>query len=308
MKRPVSWIVALGVLTLLGWSCLFQVNENEAVIVARFGDPSRVVEDAGLSFKYPPPIDTLIRVDRRTHILDPETVEYLTEDKKNVLVSCFVAWSVAEPIDFIRSARDLATAEARLADIALAELGSILGAHPLEALVSTAERETSMEDLDRELTDSIAERAQTDFGIKVHCARIKRLTYPRQNKEAVFNRMEAERKKIAQEIRAEGLESAERIRADAKKEAALLINEARRRAEELGGEGEAEATRIYGEAYGSDPEFYEFLRTLEVYERVFGEKTTIVIPASSELLEFLRTAPKIERSAGSGGSERKSDG
>ncbi len=293
MKTSTKWIIGAGALGLVCWSCLFQVAENEAVIVARFGDPSRVVDEAGLSFKFPFPVDTLIRVDRRTRILDPEVLEYLTEDKKNILVSCFVAWSVAEPIRFVRSARDLETAEARLGDIALAELGNILGAHPLEALVSTEETETRLADLDAELTASIAARASSDFGIRVQGARIKQLNYPAQNKQAVFRRMEAERRKIAQEIRSEGLEAAERIKADASREAASLVNEALRKAEELSGEGEAEATRIYGEAYGSDPEFYAFLRTLEVYEAVFGEKTTFVLPSSSELLEVLKKAPEL---------------
>lgn len=305
MKTTTKWILwAIG-LGVVGWSCLFQVAENEAVIVARFGDPSRLVDEAGLAFKYPFPIDTLIRVDRRTRILDPETVEYLTEDKKNVLVSCFVAWSVKEPIKFIRSARDLDTAEARLGDVALAELGNILGAHPLEALVSTEEKQKKMADLDAELSANIAARAHEDFGIEVHCARIKRLNYPAQNKQAVFRRMEAERMKIAQEIRSEGQEDAERIRADASKEAALLVNEARRKVEELHGEGEAEATRIYGEAYGSDPGFYSFLRTLEVYEQVFGEKTTFVLPSGSKLLDVLEAPPDVDEGPA---KEKGSDG
>jgi len=295
MKTPMKWILGAGALCLTGWSCLFQVDENESVIVARFGDPSRVVEEAGLSLKFPFPVDTLIRVDRRTRILDPETLEYLTEDKKNVLVNCFVAWSVEEPIRFVRSARDLETAEARLADVALAELGNILGAHPMSALVSTEESAQRLADLDEKLTDNIALRADEDFGIRVHCARIKQLNYPAQNKKAVFRRMEAERRKIAQEIRSEGQEAAERIRADATRDAAVLVNEALRQAEELQGEGEAEATRIYGEAYGSDPEFYAFLRTLEVYKQVFGDNSTFVLPADSPLLEVLGTPPRVEK-------------
>lgn len=297
MKRPSLGLMLAATVGLAVWACTFQVGENEAVIVARLGNPSRVVETAGLGFKLPPPIDTLIRVDRRIRILEPDAVEYLTGDKKNVLVSCFLAWSVADPIRYIRSARDLAAAEARLADIALAELNGTLGTYPISALVSTEDQAKHMEDLNAELSANIAERAAADFGVRIHCVRIKRLNYPRQNKEAVFRRMEAERNKIAQQIRAEGLANAERVRADAAREAALLINEAKRKAEELRGEGEAEATRIYGEAHSKDPELFEFLRTLEAYEKIFGEQTTIVIPEDAHLLQLLKAPQSATKKA-----------
>lgn len=300
VKPRALTIVALA--AILAWSCLFEVQENESVIVARLGDPSRLVQEAGLAFKLPPPIDTLIRVDRRIRILEPEPVEYLTRDQKNILVSCFVAWSVDDPVRFIRSARDVGAAEARIGDIALAELNNMVGSHPITALVSTEEQPVTMEDLNRELTQQIAARASQDFGVRVHGVRIKRLNYPRQNKQAVFRRMEAERKKIAKEIRAEGTARADRIRADATREAALLINEARRKAEELRGEGEAEATRIYGEAYSADLEFYEFLETLEAYDKMFREGTTIVLPRSAPILRLLDAPPSAS------GEERDGDG
>ncbi|MEM7202934.1 MAG: protease modulator HflC [Planctomycetota bacterium] len=306
MKATTLILAGAAMLGAALWSCAFQVGESESVIVARLGDPSRLVEEAGLAFKLPPPIDTLIRVDRRIRILEPDPVEYLTQDKKNVLVSCFLAWSVADPIQYVRSARDLPAAESRLGDIALAELNNILGAHPLRALVSIEPETKRMEDLNRQLTTQVAERARQDFGVRIHCAKIKRLNYPRQNKEAVFRRMEAERNKIAQEIRSEGSARAERIRADAATEAALLINDAKRRAEELRGEGDAEATRIYGEAHAQDPELYEFLRTLEAYEAIFGPETTVVIPEDAPLLRLLREppVPSAERPPAGGNDER----
>lgn len=302
---PVRGILGAGavlLLALLVWSCAFQVQENEVVIVARLGDPSRVVDEPGLAWKLPPPFDTLFRVDERVRVLDSESVEYLTADKKNILVSCFVAWRVEDPVRFVASARDLEAAGERVGDIALSELGNLLGTYALDDLVRVPEEGADaagpvdgLADLNAELTAKIAARAEADFGIAVEAARVKRLNYPRQNKQAVFRRMEAERQQIAQEIRSQGLEEAERVRADAAKEAALLLNEAARRSEELRGEGEAEAMRIYGEAYGRDPEFYEFTRTLEAYGTIFGERSTFVIPEDSELLRVLRSVPDAER-------------
>ena len=133
----------------------------------------------------------------------------------------------------------------------------------------------------------------------IAAVRIKRLNFPPQNKQAVFRRMEAERQRIARLYRSEGEEEAEKIRASADREEAVLLNEARRQAEEIRGEADAEATRIYAEAFGQDPEFFEFVRSLEAYQNIIGESSTIVVPSDSELLKVLQT-PNSGRRAGAG--------
>lgn len=288
--RPlvVGAIVIVGVILGLGLTCLVQVNETEYVIVARFGDPRRVIQRAGLYFKWPPPMDTVIRIDRRIHILDPDTAEYLTSDKKNILVNGFVVWSVGDPIRYLVSATDQAGAEARLTDMMRSELGTTLGAHALSVLVSTEPQQRTLDDMMQEVTQNLARRARDNFGIEIAAVRIKRLNFPAQNKEAVFRRMEAERRRIARLYRSEGEEEAEKIRAQADREQAELINEAERQAAILRGEADAEASRIYAEAFAQDPEFYEFLRSLQAYENIIRETSTVVLPSDSELLEVLK--------------------
>lgn len=287
-----SFLIVIGVvvvIALVAVASTFQVQETEYAIVARFGDPRRVIDQAGLHFKLPPPFETLLRIDRRINVLDPDPGEYLTSDKKNILVSNFLVWSVADPLRYLVSLTDKTSAEARLTDIMRSEVGTTLGAYPLSALVSTEQEDQTMADVMRDITRKTAQRASDSFGVHVAAVRLKRLNFPPQNKQAVFRRMEAERQRIARLYRSEGEEEAEKIRASADREEAVLLNEARRQAEEIRGEADAEATRIYAEAFGQDPEFFEFVRSLEAYQNIISESSTIVVPSDAELLKVLQT-------------------
>ena len=289
MRPLVVGLMVVAVLILGAFACLVQVGETEYAIVARFGDPRRVIKQAGLYIKWPPPMDTVIRIDRRIHVLDPSTAEYLTSDKKNILVNGFVVWSVHDPIRYLVSAANQAGAEARLTDMMRSELGATLGAYSLSVLISTEPQERTLDDMMQEITQNLARQARDNFGIEVAAVRIKRINFPAQNKAAVFRRMEAERRRIAQLYRAEGEEEAEKIRAQADREQAVLINDAQRQAEILRGEADAEASRIYAEAYGQDPEFYEFLRSLQAYQNIIQDTSTVILPSDSELLNVAQT-------------------
>ena len=319
----------LGMLILLtailaGASCLvfFQVEETEFAIVTLFGNPKRILDEPGLALRWPWPLSEVVRIDKRVRIADildnsdperPKESEYLTRDKKNVLVSFFAAWRVTDPLKFLVSVNDATGAESRLADILRSELGAELGRYDLADLVSVGILEAqgdgdgeegglSMDDLLRvpppgstripEIMDRVASRtaaaAAKDFGIEVLGAGLKRLNFPRQNKQAVFDRMVAERERIAVEYRSRGKEQADKLKANADRSREELINEAERKAEEIRGLADAEATRIYAEAYGLDPDFYGFIRSLEAYHRVLNEDDLIIIPPESKLLEYLK--------------------
>ncbi len=294
MKRLIRALLGAGVLALLLATCTFTVDETEFVIVERFGDPRRVITEAGLGLKWPPPVDTLVRIDRRVRMLDPEPAEYLTSDKKNVLLSSFLVWRVEDPRQYFVSVADRRGAEARLADIMRSELGTILGRHPLSALVSVEESERDMAGVMEEVTRRTAARAAKNLGIGVSAVRLRRINFPTQNKEAVFRRMEAERQRIAKQYRSEGRESYQKIIAQADLQQAMLVNQALQKAAEIKGAADAEATRIYAEAYSQAPDFYRFLRSLEAYEKIVREHATVVIPSDAKLLEVLRHPPAAE--------------
>ena len=291
--QPLTCLVLAGLTVLLAFLSIFTVNEAEYAVVARFGDPRRTISEAGLHLKWPTPVDAVIRVDRRLHVLDPAPEEYLTSDKKNVIVNSFMVWSVEDPVKYLVSLSNQASAEARLSDILHSVVGEVLGSHPFAALVSVTPQQTRMADVIGKITELARARARNDFGVQVAAVRLKRLSFPPDNRQAVFHRMTAERNSIATGIRAEGLEQSEKIKADTDRQSAQLLAEAQRKATELRGEADAEATRIYAEAFSQDPAFYEFQRSLQALEKILNERSTLVIPSNHELLKVLKTPPAM---------------
>jgi membrane protease subunit HflC len=288
MKRILTILVVVAIALILLLSCAFEVQETEHAIVLFFGDPTRIILEPGLAWKLPPPFETLVRIDKRLRILDPPETEYLTLDKKNVLVDAFAAWEVGDPLKFLLTVVSRSTAEAQLGDIIRAEVGAALGSHELSVLLSTDESQVQVDQIMDMITARAASKAREAYGIRVRAIRLKRLNFPEENRQAVFRRMEAERERIARQYRSQGEEEAEMVRARADLEQDQILAQATRRAKEIRGEADAEAARIYAAAYTEDPEFYEFLKTLESYEKFIDEDATIVLPADSRLLRLLK--------------------
>jgi len=276
----------LGVLALiLALRTFFPVRETEFVLVTQFGRPLYALSTAGLHIKWF--FQTANYFDRRLRIYNPRPSEFLTRDKKNIVVDSYVAWKIEDPNRFLQSVGDPVAAEMRLHDIVWSGLSAALGAHDLDALVApqAAHLETAtMMDALSDLTDRAA---LAQYGIDVVDVRIKRLNLPEQNKQSVYARMRAERDRIARQYRAEGEEQALAIRADADRQKAETLSVAYKEAETIRGQGDAESTRIYGQAYSRNPRLYKLLRTLEAYQKVLDDKTTAILSSDSELLKIL---------------------
>jgi modulator of FtsH protease HflC len=279
-----SLLVAGAILLALYLSC-FAVRETEFVLVTQFGKPIRVVADAGLHAKWP--FQTVLRFDRRLRIYNPRPSEFLTEDKKNLLIENYVAWRIADPDKFVQSVGDAAAAEMRLHDIIWSGLSAAIGSQTMDSLISPVAEKVQATPMLDALTTNADRAALAQYGIRVIDVRIKRLNLPEQNKQSVFARMRAERERIALQYRAEGEEQALAIRADADKQKEEILSAAYRDAERIRGEGDANATRIYGAAYSKNPEFYKLLRTLESYKKTLDDKTTVILSSDSELLKVL---------------------
>jgi membrane protease subunit HflC len=286
-KKIILGFLLVGFLIIFINSIFFQVDETQFAIVTQFGKPVRVIESAGLQVKWPDPIQSLRHYDRRLLLFDPEPGEYLTEDKKNILVDVYMGWRISEPKKFLESVKERSVAEIFLADIASAALGAALGNYPLSALISTDPEQIKVNDIMEAVTAKCREKAAEEYGIHVLDVRLKRLNLPDQNKESVFQRMRTERERMAKKYRSEGEEEAMKIRAEADKESRAILSEAYEEAQKIIGEGEAEAARIYAAAHNRDPRFYKLVRTLESYRKVLNEKTTVVLSTNSELLELL---------------------
>ena len=283
-RRKVQ-VVAAAVGLLLVYLTFFTMRETEFALVTQFGRPVRTLGAAGLHVKWP--YQSVLRFDRRLRIYDPRPSEFLTRDKKNLVVENYVAWRIEDPDRFVKSVGDAAAAEMRLHDIVWSGLSAALGTLDLESLVSASPDKVQAAPMLDLLTTSADRAALAQYGIRVVDVRIKRLNLPEQNKQSVFARMRAERERIAMQYRAEGEEQALVIRANADREKEEVLSAAYKEAETIRGQGDAEATRIYGEAYSKNPRFYKLVRTLESYKKVLDDKTTIILNSDSALLRVL---------------------
>lgn len=264
---------------------VYSVRETEFVLVTQFGRPVRTVTDAGLKMKWF--FQTAIYFDRRLRVYNPRPSEFLTRDKKNVVIENYVLWKIEDPDHFVQTVGDATAAEMRLHDIIWSGLSAALGTHDLDSIVGTEPEKVQTAAMLDNLT-ALTDRAALDqYGIEVVDVRIKRLNLPEQNKQSVYARMRAERERIARQYRAEGEEQALSIRADADRQKEEILSLAYKQAENIKGQGDAESTRTYGQAYSKNPSFYKLLRTLESYKKVLDDKTTAILSSDSELLRVL---------------------
>ena len=263
----------------------YTTRETEFALITQFGRPVRTVVNAGLHVKWP--FQSILRFDRRLRVYNPRPSEFLTRDKKNLVIENYVAWRIEDPDRFVKSVGDTASAEMRLHDIIWSGLSAALGTLDLESLVSASPDKVQAAAMLDMLTTHADLTALEQYGIRVVDVRIKRLNLPEQNKQSVFARMRAERERIAMQYRAEGEEQALVIRANADREKEAILSAAYKDAETIRGEGDAEATRIYGQAYSKNPRFYKLVRTLESYKKVLDDKTTIILNSDSALLKVL---------------------
>jgi membrane protease subunit HflC len=264
----------------------FEVDTTEYAIVTQFGEPIRAITTPGLYTKLPDPAQSVVRLNNRLRLYSLPQAEFLTQDKKNVVVESYATWRVADPLLFLKAVRDAPGAEARLADILASELGVALGKYDLSSLVTVETSTMQLPAMMEQITSNIDGRTG-QYGFTVTDVRLKLITYPEANQASVFQRMRAERERIARQLRSEGAEEAAKIRASADTQAATIRAEADRDSKSIRGTADAEAIRIYAAAYGKDEEFYRFLRTLQSYEQFIDTGTTLILPTNSELLQFL---------------------
>jgi len=276
-------LVGLGlVLVFVAAQAAFTIGEWEQGMVVQFGNPKRIIQEPGLYFKLPG-VQNLVRFEKRILTTDAREAEYITLDKKRVLVDHVSRWRIEDPLQFYRSVRDRIRAMARLDDIISARLRQEIATHNFLDLI----RE-NREEIMAVVTKETRVTAK-DFGIMVTDVRIKRLDLPDEVQSSVFARMRAERERIAKRYRAEGEEQAQELRAGADREREVILATAYETGEKLKGEGDAEATSIYATAFGKDAEFYAFTRRLQTYEKILSKDTTLVLSADSELLNYLQS-------------------
>ena len=281
----------LIVLALLA-STLFVVDQRQFGVVYQLGQIQRVITEPGLNFKLPPPMQNVTYIDKRLLTLDSmDTEPVLTAEKQRVVIDWYVRWRITDPQAYIRNVGlDESAGATQLNRVVRNAFQEEINRRTVRELIST-KRETLMADVKREVSEAV--KGAKPWGIDIIDVRITRADYMESITESVYRRMQAERQRVANELRSTGAAEGERIRADADRQREVTVADAYRDAEKVRGEGDAQANRIYGEAFGRDPQFAEFYRSLDAYKASIGKKGDVLVidPASSDFFRNLRGAP-----------------
>jgi len=268
-RRWQTAAILLAVIACAAWALVasvFTVDVTQYALVTRFGAVLRVLDQPGLHVKAP--FDTVVTLDKSLTFSRPAQAEYLSIDKKNVVAETLVTWRIAEPQRYLVTVATRAAADIRLADVLLGEVGAVLGAHPAAALIAPDGNAERFGSIVAQIREQVAAFARGAYGIEIVDVELVRLSLPEQNRAPVFERMKAERGKMAKEYRTAGELLGRKIIAQADREKARIEAEAYAEAQRIRAEGDAEATRLYSAAFSRDAGFYKFVRTLQTYEKI----------------------------------------
>lgn len=285
----IIFLVVAGFVTL---SAAFVIDQREQGLVLQFGEPKRVIQDAGLFFKLPF-IQQVVRFDKRLLDYDNVPEEVIASDQKRLVVDAFARYHIVDPLKFYQTVGTELALRPRLGSVINSTLRQVLGTVPLQEVVSE-----KRSDLMLQIRDIVRTEA-AGFGIKVEDVRIKRADLPEANSEAIYRRMQTERQQEAAELRAKGAEQAQKIRAEANRQKVVIVAEAERDSQILRGAGEGEMNRIFADAFGRDPEFFSFYRSMQAYqEALTGDDTTMVLSPDSDFFRYfggaLRAGPEAQ--------------
>jgi membrane protease subunit HflC len=274
----IAAIVFLG--GLVAYGGLYTVQETEQALVLMLGEPRRVVKEPGLHFKVPL-IENVELMEARILDFDAPKEEIIASDKKRLVVDTYTRYRIVDPLQFFRSINNETLARQRLAVVINSSMRRTLASVELQSVLSGERR-----DLMRHIRDSVNSEA-LKLGLEIVDVRIKRADLPAENSQAIFRRMQVERERDAKEARARGAEEAQKIQADADRQKVVLLADARRKSQILRGEGDALRNEIYAKAYGTDPEFFRFYRSMQAYRKALNaDDTTLVLSPDSEFFRY----------------------
>ncbi|MDA0341851.1 MAG: protease modulator HflC [Proteobacteria bacterium] len=270
-------VIAIGI---AASSALFIVEQTQQAIVLLLGKPQNTVQDPGLNFKYPF-IEEVVFYEKRVLDLDPPTERVILADQKRLDVDSYARYRIIDPLLFYQTTRLVSGVPGKLSPIINSSLRRVLGNATLLDILST-KRDTIMVDIQKAVNDAVKR-----FGMEIVEVRVRRADYPGETRANIENRMKSERQREAKEFRAEGFELAEGIRADADKQKVVILAEAQKEAETLRGKGDGLAIQIYADAFGQDPDFFAFYRSMQAYRKALSSsETTMVLSPNSDFFKF----------------------
>lgn len=272
--------VVLVILGVIASSSLFIVEQTQQAIVLFFGKPQKTIQDPGLYFKIPFG-EEVVYYDKRVLDLDPPKERMILADQKRLDVDSYARYRIIDPLLFYQTTRRVSEVPGKLSPIINSSLRRVLGNETLLEILS-GKRATIMVDIQKAVNDAVMR-----FGMEIVEVRVRRADYPDETRSNIENRMKSEREREAKEFRARGFEMAEGIRADAGKQKIVILAEAQKKAETLRGEGDGLAIKIYADAFGQDPEFFAFYRSMQAYKKSMdSQDTTMVLSPNSDFFRF----------------------
>lgn len=285
MKSITSIAVGVVVAAGLAQTCLYTVGEREYAMLFALGELKTVVTEPGLHFKLPAPLQNVVYLDKRILTLDASGADLVqTSEKKNLMIDTFVKWRIGDARRYWVSFQGSECAASDRLAMLLRDVLNIAVNKRTVNQITSSEREKAM----AEISELLQARVKA-LGIDIVDVRMKRVDFTPEISESVYSRMEAERKRVASEERSKGAAQAERIRAGADRQSEVILAEAYRDAQKTKGEGDGEAARIYADAFGKDPEFARFYRSLEAYRRSFSQKSDVmVVDPSADFFSYLK--------------------
>jgi membrane protease subunit HflC len=280
MKVPKFIIPAIVVIVVLFFQSVIIVKETNQAIVLQFGDPKKIITNAGLNFKLPF-IQNVVYLDKRVLNLDNPPEEVIASDQKRLIIDAITRFQITDPLKFYISVGNERVARSRLSTIINSRIRGVLGTQDLATLLST-ERAKQMSII----KNDVNEEAKS-FGIKIIDVRIKRADLPPANSDAIYKRMQTERQREAKEFRAQGAEIAAKITSTADKDVTVLLANAKKQSEIMKGEGDGQRNKIFADAFGKDPQFFAFYRAMQAYETaLIGGETSLVLSPDSAFFKF----------------------
>jgi len=286
MSRLLAILIGAGVVVALASTTVFVVDQHRYAVVYALGELREVIKEPGLNVKAPQPIENVVFLDKRLQTLDtPDGERFLTLDKKDLVVDAFVKWRIVNPRQYAVAVNaNTDRGGERLNQLVRNALTEQIGKRNLADVLAGGKRADVAEAVRADLA-----RDARDLGVEIVDARIKRIDFVDQVNNAVYERMKADRMRIANELRATGAAEAETIRADAERQRSTILADAQRDAETIKGEGDAQASQIYAQSFGKNPEFYRFYRSMEAYKATFKSRNDVlVLDSNSEFFKYFK--------------------
>lgn len=295
MNKKVLILLVAVVLVVIASLVCFTVTSKDYVIITQFGRPVKIIRTPGLYAKLPGFLQTVNRLDRRIQTFQTNIIQLLLGDQNPLIIACYVCWHIDDPLVYFQSVVNMEDAEQKLSDMVNSQLGAALGEYAISNIISTVPGDVRINEIEREILKYADINARSKYGIGIVGLGIRRLAYPSIVSEAVYQRMRAEREKEASKYRAEGREESVKIEARTDREAVEILAMAYKEAEVIKGEGDRQAMAIYADAFSKDEDFFQFMKSLEVYKDVLGSDTTLILSTQSEIFKYFNNPLAEER-------------